>query len=363
MLRLGVTGDIDLAPLFFPIEAGWAATPAGMTTSYGTLAELETRLLAGELDFAPITPLTYARNQSQLLLLPFPVRAFDIAADSVFLISNKRLDKYDKPRVAVAPGSAVGEAILKIIGRSFYSFDPQIVNVTTDVAALDALRSGADICIISGETGMRAVGPAKGRGYFVEDLSKAWWLLYEMTLPLILIGVSKAWTEQEPEATALARATIQMFRSAVQSAKEQMDTLADRVEKRTGLPAEALANHYADQRYELNSIHLRGLLEFYRRAAGLNLIPPVEDLNFYPPLGSTAPAPPAPPRRTITERQMELISEGKSEGKATSRPRPNTPAAAKNKRDRAAAQGLRVIKGGKDNDAKDENEAGDEGEE
>lgn len=363
MLRLGVTGDIDLAPLFFPVEAGWVATPAGMTTSNGTPAELETRLLAGELDISPVTPLTYARNQDRLLLLPYPVRAFDLAADSVFLISNKRLDKYDKPKVAVAPGSGVGEAILKLIARSFYSFEPQFVTVPSDVAALDALRANADMCIVSGETGMRAVGPAKGKGYYIEDLSKAWWVLYELTLPLVLFGIRKEWVTQEQDATNLARATIQMFRGAVQKAKEQMETLADRMEKRTGLPAEALASHYADQRYELNAMHLRGLLEFYRRAAGVGFIPPVADLNFFPLLNATPPAPPPPPRRTITERQLEAISEGKSEGRSSSRTRSNSPgSSSKAKRERAAAQGLRVIKGGKDGepDNLDENQEPDQ---
>ncbi len=347
MLRLGVTNDVDLAPLFFPIEAGWAATPPDLTTSDGnSLSELEQRLLAGQLDIAPIGPLTYAQHQKELFLLPYPVRTYDIAADALFMISKKRMDKYETPKIAVAPSSATGEAVVKIIGRHFYHIEPTMQNVTSEVAALDALKGSADICIVSGETGMRAVGPAKGKGYFVEDLTKAWWLFYELPLPLVLFAVRRAWTEEDAIAPLLTRATMQMFRSALQTAKDQMPTLTERAEKRTGLPAPALTDHYAAQRYEFKETHLRGLLEFYRRATLAQLIPAVDDLAFFPPLGPTSPGPSAPPRRTITEQPRDGESSDRTDNERSgSRPRPTDSRA---RRERAAAQGLRVIKGGKD---------------
>jgi hypothetical protein len=186
---------------------------------------------------------------------------------------------------------------------------------------------------------MCAVGPAKEKGYFVEDLSKAWWLLYELPLPLVLFGIRREWTEQEPVAAQATRAVIQMFRSAAQSAKEQMSTLTAHIEKRTGLLEQALNDHYAAQRYEINSHHLRGLLEFYRRSASAGLAPAVADLNFFPLLGATPSGPASPPRRTITE-----VSNSRSSSHT--------------RREQAEAQGLRVIKGGKEEgeDSEDEEE-------
>lgn len=358
MLRLGVTNDVDLAPLFFPIEAGWAATPSGLITQSGSLPELEAELLAGKLEIAPIGPLTYAKNRSKLFLLPYPVRAFDLASDAIFLISNKRLDKYEKAKVAVAQSSLTGEAILKLIARNFYSMEVQFQSVPSEVAALNALQNGADICILSGETGMRAVGPAKGKGYFVEDLSKAWWLNYELSLPLILLGVRREWTTQDPDAIVQARAIMQMFRNALQKTREQMPTLTDLAEKRTGLPAQALTDHYSAQRYELNTNHLRGLLELFRRAALANIVPMVDDLDFYPMAGVAAPAPPPPPRRIAPERPVGLVREDDQEtNEPTSIRSRSGQKPPRSRRERAEAQGLRVIKGGKDSEgAKEEAE-------
>ncbi len=347
MLRLGVTNDIDLAPLFFPVEAGWAATPTGLVTKNGTPAELEARLLNGELDIAPINPLTYAKNQAKLLLLPYPIRAFDLSSDAIFLVSNKRLDKYEKPKVAVSPGSGLGEAILRIIGPSFYSIEPHFLLVPGEVAALDALRGAADICILSGETGMRAVGPAKAKGYYVEDLTKAWWLQFELPIPLILFGVRIGWTEQEPGAVVLARATMQMFRTTLKNARDQMPILVEKAEKRTGLPAQVLTNHFSQQRYEFNQNHLRGLLDFYRRLALIQAAPVVADLKFFPILDPTPPGHNSPLHPvTQDQRPKEALED---------RPRPPAQGDYKGGREKAEAQGFRVIKGGKDPNSEDEN--------
>ena len=43
------------------------------------------------------------------------------------------------------------------------------------------------------------------------------------------------------------------------------------------------------------------VLEFYRRAAALGLLPPFDDLSFFPALSPLAAAPAQPPRRTVQE--------------------------------------------------------------
>ena len=342
-LRLGVTNDADLAPLFFPIEAGWVSLPNGTTTKTGTLAELEKALIAGELDVAPVTPLTYANNTRLLRILPTPVRAFELAADSVFLISTRRLDRLDKVRVAVSPNSLMGEAILKIIASSYYGVSPETLLVPSEAAALEALQGKAEACVISGEAAMRAVGWAKSKAHFVEDVTKAWWIMTGLPLPLYLFAVRQEWTEQEANAPAMARNLMLALRSAIQYSNDQRPTLLSRVEAQTGLPGEALDNHFRAQRYDLNEGHLRGLLEFYRRAANLSLLTAPDDLAFFPALSPLAAAPAAPPRRIQPEPSkpaQPANGQRDQKGKKTG-----------SRRSEAQAMGLRVIKGGKDKDA------------
>jgi predicted solute-binding protein len=329
MLRVATTNDTDFAPLFFPLTAGWAEVPQGIQLVPGTLNDGLEGLMQGTLDVAMVSPLIYATNQDQLLLVPTPVLAPDIATDSVFLISSKRLDKFERPRVACSPTSATAAAILRVLAGSYYGFTPEIFPVDSDTAALRALQGVVDICVVSGEVGMRAAGPANEKGYFVEDLTKAWWIMTGQPLPIGLFAVRREWTKSEPEANALIRSMMIMFRVAVQKSKEQVGTIVEKEERRTGLAAKALIDHYYRQRYELNEAHLRALLEFFRRIANERLAPLITTFEFFPSSLQAEPAPASPPRRTMTEPARP--------------PKPNP-------RERAEERGLRVIKGGKGKD-------------
>jgi predicted solute-binding protein len=337
-IRLATTNDLDLAPFFFPVEAGWALAPAGLLEIVpGTVEEGCARLLDGEVDVALVGPAFYVSHHSQIKILPAPFYGSDINSNNIFLISKKRPDTHDKPRIALHGENSTGEVLLNILGRPFYGFEPIILPVDSHIEALDALSTPEiDMCLVSGEVGMRASGPASIKGYFVEDLTKAWWLLVGQPIPTGLFGVRQGWIDQNPDSSVKARQLMIFLRSSLQKSKEQLETLCEREEKRTGLPADALAKHFTTQRYEPTAAHLGGLLEFFRRASRLGLLTDLRDLSFFPPLGPLASAPPSPPRRTQPEKN-----------------RREEPARNNNARARAQAQGLQVIKGGKGDIAED----------
>jgi predicted solute-binding protein len=342
MLRVAVNNDVDLAPLFFPLTAGWVNVPPGIELVPGSVAEGLERLSLGKVESALVSPIVYANNQTKLMVVPTPVRAPDIATDSIFLISNKRLDKFERARVACSTTSAFAAGILKCLAGNYYGFQPEILPVESDTAALDALQGTADMCLISGEVGMRSAGRANARGYEVQDLTKAWWILTGLPLPIGMFVVRRDWTQTDPEASQLVRSMMLMFRSALQQAKNQMATIAEKEERRTGIPASALVKHYTNQRHELNEAHIRALLEFFKRANLENLVPPVNTFDFFPSSLKAEPASALAPRRAITEAEV-----------AKNRPKPDP-------RVRAEEKGLRVIKGGKDKSkptpSSDENE-------
>lgn len=357
-MRLGVTTDADLAPLFYPLEAGWSLLPSEITSDTRNLPGLEKGLLDDTLDVAPVSPVFYAQHRKQLRLLPFPVRATDIATDSVFLVSGKRLDMLEKPKVAVSPSSQTAEVILKIIASKYYGFEPEFRAMLTEASALEALNGQADLSLLSGEAAMRAVGWAKAKGMFVEDLTKAWWILTGLPLPTYLFCARKKWTETEPNAVQLTRNLMLYFRSALRTGFQQTETMFARISARTGLPEDVLEAHYRVQRHELNEGHLRGLLEFYRRAAAGQFLPLVDDLEFFPNLSALAPTPQEPPRRNQPEQPRRAqpqperageddAPEDSEEGAPAGRP--NRAARKKaSRRSEAEALGLRVLKGGKD---------------
>lgn len=385
-LRLGLTSDVDFAPLFYPLEAGWAGLPNGVTVRTEDPARLEKALLAGQLDIAPVNPVLYATHMNSLSLLPYPVKATDLASDCIFFVSTKRPDQLDQATVAVSPNSQTGEMLLKLLANKYYGLNPKPFPVASEAAALEALQGQADTCIISGEAAMRAAGWAKAKGHFVEDLTKAWWITTGLPLPTYLLAVRKEWTRTDPEATNLARSLMLSFRRAIQSGQEQRSTLLDRASNKTGLPVPALDDHFRLQRYELNEGHLRGLLEFYRRATAQGLLPNLQDLEFFPSLTPLAAAPAPPPRRSQPEQPrpvanperaanpqrparpaLERVPEPETDDSDApeTAPEPEHPRRSGSRRAavraEAKAKGLRVIRGGKDNsgpvDSEDDEES------
>ncbi len=62
-LRLGRISYVNMAPVFYRLDAD-------VEEVQGVPTELNRRLLAGELDIAPISSIEYARNGDRLRLLP-----------------------------------------------------------------------------------------------------------------------------------------------------------------------------------------------------------------------------------------------------------------------------------------------------
>ena len=67
MVRLGRISYVNMAPVFYRLDAE-------VEEIQGVPTELNRRVLAGELDVAPISSIEYARNADRLRLLPAPLR-------------------------------------------------------------------------------------------------------------------------------------------------------------------------------------------------------------------------------------------------------------------------------------------------
>src|SRR5690606_33397887 len=96
VLRLGRISYANMAPVFFRIDAAFEEV-------VGVPTELNRRLLAGELDTAPISSIEYARHASRLRLLPRLCVSSEGAVDSIQLVSHTPLERIRS--VAVTPES------------------------------------------------------------------------------------------------------------------------------------------------------------------------------------------------------------------------------------------------------------------
>jgi chorismate dehydratase len=107
MLRLGRISYANMAPVFYELDG------VGLEQVSGVPTELNAKLLAGEVDVAPISSIVYARNADRLRLLPRLCVSTEGAVDSIQLITRKPLDQVRS--VAITPESATSVVLTRVL--------------------------------------------------------------------------------------------------------------------------------------------------------------------------------------------------------------------------------------------------------
>src|SRR5579862_6903607 len=95
-----------MAPVFFRVDAEFEEVT-------GVPTDLNRRLIAGELDTAPISSIEYARHADTLRLLPRLCVSSEGAVDSIQLVSRAPFEAIES--VAVTPESATSVVLTKVL--------------------------------------------------------------------------------------------------------------------------------------------------------------------------------------------------------------------------------------------------------
>src|ERR687885_2666472 len=106
MIRLGRISYVNMAPVFYRLDAE-------VEEVSGVPTDLNRRLLAGELDLAPISSVEYARHAPRLRILPRLCVSSEGAVDSIQLVSKLPLERVRT--VAVTPESATSVVLTRVL--------------------------------------------------------------------------------------------------------------------------------------------------------------------------------------------------------------------------------------------------------
>src|SRR5438094_6516237 len=150
-----------MAPVFYRLQAE-------VEEIQGVPTELNRRLLAGELDLAPISSIEYARNADRLRLLPRLCVSSEGAVDSIQLVSRVPLEQVR--RIAVTPESATSVVLTKVLL-------PEAEHVPLAEAEADG---GAHAKLLIGDAALRSAFEDPTPHY---DLGRLW--LERTGLPMV----------------------------------------------------------------------------------------------------------------------------------------------------------------------------------
>jgi chorismate dehydratase len=244
--RLGRISYVNMAPVFYRLEAE-------VEEIQGVPTELNRRLLAGELDVAPISSIEYARNADRLRLLPRLCVSSEGAVDSIQLVSRKPLEHVRT--VAVTPESATSVVLTKVLL-------PDADHVP--------LGEEADAKLLIGDAALKSAFEDPTPHY---DLGRLW---QERTgLPMVFA----VWACPEPLQAGLAELEDALVAS-VRLARAEPERLAFEASGRYGYPAGFLARYFEKLRYSFGPRERAGLMTFLELAQEAGELDEVPELRF-----------------------------------------------------------------------------------
>ena len=246
MIRLGRISYVNMAPLFFRLEAE-VEEVAGVPT------ELNERLVAGEIDLAPISSITYARHAERLRILPRVAVSSEGAVDSIQLVSRAPLSRIRS--VAVTPESATSVVLVRILL-------PEAEHVP--------LGEDADAKLLIGDAALKSVFEDPTPHH---DLGRLW---QERTgLPMVYAVF--ACPDPPPEGVLeIEEALLESHRVS----RAEPEDLAREASDRYGYPPGFLARYFEKLRYHFGPRERAGLMTFFELARDAGELDVVPELRF-----------------------------------------------------------------------------------
>jgi chorismate dehydratase len=246
VIRLGRIGYVNMAPVFYRVEASFDEV-------VGVPTDLNRALLEGECDLAPISSIEYARHAGRLRLLPRLCVSSEGAVDSIQLVSRAPLERVRS--VAVTPESATSVVLTRVLL-------PEAEHVP--------LGEDADAKLLIGDAALQSAFNDPTPHY---DLGRLW--LERTGLPMVFA----VWACPEPAPAGLSELEAALVAS-VRLARAEPERLAYEASERYGYPAGFLARYFEKLRYRFGPRERAGFLTFLELARDAGELDHVPELRF-----------------------------------------------------------------------------------
>jgi len=248
MIRLGRIGYVNMAPIFYRLDAE-------VEEVVGVPTALNQWLVGGQLDVAPISSIEYARHADRLRLLPRLCVSSEGAVESIQLISKTPPERVRT--IAVTPESATSVVLTKVLF-------PDAEHVPLEAEA------DAEAKLLIGDAALRSAFEDPTPHY---DLGRLW--LERTGLPMVF-AVWAAPEPVHPELTELEDALV----ASVRAARAEPEQLAYESSARYGYPAGFLARYFEKLRYRFGPRERAGLYTFLELARDVGELGEVPELRF-----------------------------------------------------------------------------------
>jgi len=250
--RLGIVSYANVAPLHWKLRP-WPSAGGEAEFVRGVPTELNTALLAGEIDLTLVSSIEFVRHRHLLKALP----DFSIATlgpvYSVMLFHRPTWSELGGARVAVSVESATSVELL----RQLLEADGMAAELIPARGSLDEMLAAADAALLIGDAALKeGVAHAGTSRIHVTDLGDAWYRLNRLPFTFAV------WASRDdrPPSAAL----VESFRAARRCGLGELALVAAAEAGRLGLPQAVVQRYLENFRYYLEVPDRDGLLAFAR---------------------------------------------------------------------------------------------------
>jgi len=256
--RVGHIQFLNCLPLYWGMVNSGALLDVELFRD--TPDRLSDRLVAGDLDVAPISLVEYLRNASSLRLLPDIAVGSDGPVMSCVLVSQVPLEELDGELVALGSTSRTTVELAKLVLEQRVGVRPHYFTCPPD---LTAMMLEAKAAVLIGDAALRAAlhdGPRLGLA--VHDMGAAWHDWTQLPMVFAVWAARDEFAEAHP---GLAKDVHTAFMRSRDLSLARVDEVAASAARWEDFDAETLVRYFTTLDFSLGERQLAGLAEFARR--------------------------------------------------------------------------------------------------
>ncbi|MCT4535379.1 menaquinone biosynthetic enzyme MqnA/MqnD family protein [Halodesulfovibrio sp.] len=270
-VRVGRIRYLNVLPIYHPLESGQLGENFELV--YGTPAELNEQMEAGNLDVSSCSSFEYARHPEKYFLLPDIAIGSAGPVMSVLLISQKPISELDGEEILTTAQSHTSAALLRMLFRDCLKQD-----VSYKTGSVSGYIDKGDLPVAALCIGDEALRLANDERYqYRLDLGEAW---REWTGLPFIFGV---WivSRKSVESGCFSQNPVELFANAKQWGRDNIEYVIRLAEKAGYMGSDGLTQYFNSLVYDLGEEEQKGLRLFMKRLAEAGEIPFAPELEFY----------------------------------------------------------------------------------
>lgn len=271
--RLGHIQFINCLPLYYGmVKSGDMLLDVELVKA--APADLAARILAGELEVAPIPAIEYARHADQLVLLPDIAISSDGEVQSILLISKVPAHELDGLTVALTNTSRTSQVLARVLLDKHWGAKPRYTEMPPD---LPAMLRDADAALLIGDEAIRAYWQPP-KGLYLYDLGAEWKAWTGLPMVYAVWAARADYVDAEPEAVS---SVSEALNGSLEYCRAHLDDISAYAARYEAFGADKFRSYFDALQFRFEPRYREGFRRYLSEAAAIGQLESVPEIRVF----------------------------------------------------------------------------------